>query len=104
MSSLAPHWETVIAKPLLTDPSLKSGIGMCELISAYLKKKKKKGRQGMVIHQTFPYECIILTREEKATTVMTVLLLGASTQSEPLFGRQWLFTDVSRPFPYACGF
>ena len=34
-----------LAEPLWTDPGIKSGISVCELIST--KKKKKSGRQGI---------------------------------------------------------
>ena len=35
------------AEPLWTDPGIKSGISVREIISASLKKKEKKGRKGM---------------------------------------------------------
>ena len=40
-----------LAEPLWTDPVLKSGISLCELISTK-KKKKIAGRQGTVEHST----------------------------------------------------
>ena len=51
-----------LAEALWTDPDIKSGISVCELIST-LKKKKKSQRQGMVKHSPK-----ILVSEEKATT------------------------------------
>ena len=54
-----------LAKPQWTDPVLKSGISVCELISTSQKKKKKKsaGREWIVEHSPK-----ILAHEEKATT------------------------------------
>ena len=51
-----------LAEPLWTDPGLKSGISVRELISTW--KKKKKPRRGMNCRTLSQ----ILAREEKATT------------------------------------
>ena len=52
-----------LAKPLWTDPGLKSGISVHELISTL--KKKKKAQIGNELFNILPK---ILTHEEKATT------------------------------------
>ena len=38
--------SSLLAEPLWTDPCLKSGIGVCELISTLKKKDRRKRRQG----------------------------------------------------------
>ena len=42
-----------LAEPLWTDPGIKSGIGVHELISTQ-KKKKKKGQAGNKLSNIFP--------------------------------------------------
>ena len=55
-----------LAEPLWTDPGVKSGITVRELISTYKKKKKKKAQADD--RRTFPQNA---GSEEKATTQIT---------------------------------
>ena len=55
-----------LAESLWTDPGLKSGISVRELISTLKKKKKNAGEDRMVEH--YPE---ILANEQKATTTTT---------------------------------
>ena len=43
-----------LAEPLWTDPGLKSGISVCELISTLKKKRKKKAQAGNELSNTVP--------------------------------------------------
>ena len=67
MQLVRDHSVTVVfeqlAEPLWTDPGLKSGISMFELISTW---KKKASGEWIVEHSA-----IILACEEKATTTTT---------------------------------
>ena len=59
------HSRLRLAEPLWTDPGLKSGISIRELISTL--KKKNAGKERIVEHP--PKN---LAREEKATTITTI--------------------------------
>ena len=61
-----------LAEPLWTDPDLKSGISVRELISTLKKKKKNAG--GDLIVENSPK---ILTREEKATKIQLPEMTGS---------------------------
>ena len=61
-----------LAGPLWTDPGVKSGISLCELISTSKKKKgKRKSAGGERMSEHSP---TILTTEEKATTTTTTTI------------------------------
>ena len=73
MSSHATHQGTLgqlseLAEPLWTDPGLKGGISVRELISTLKKKKKNAGGEWIVEHSPQ-----ILTCNQKSTTTTTYL-------------------------------
>ena len=60
-----------LAEPLWTDPGLKSGISVCELMSTSKKEKKKRaGDEWMVEHSPK----IVTSEEEAATTTVSEVI------------------------------
>ena len=65
MSGTIPPQSSWLAEPLWTDPGIKSGISVPELISTLKKRKKEAVQAGNEWSNIFPQ---ILASEEKATT------------------------------------
>ena len=77
-SGNARSQSSQLAEPLWTDPYLKSGITLRELISTSKKEEEKKSAGGEWIIEHFPQ---ILAREEKATWNVLLLTLTHSNQA-----------------------
>ena len=61
-----------LTEPLWTDPGIKSGIGVCELISTPHPPKKKKAQAG--IQDWMVEHSLKVLAKEKATTITTTTL------------------------------
>ena len=66
-----------LAEPLWTDPGLKSGISMCDLISTYKKRKEKKRKRqaGNELLNILPKSSHTRTKPSKPSLDKSVLLL-----------------------------
>ena len=94
-----------LAESLWTDPGLKSGIIVRELISTFKKKKEKKSACGEWIVEHSPK---ILVLEEKATTTYenvynAIIFVGAAGSAESFpTGNLSPYFDVGLIFLFFC--